>query len=46
MDLIERFKKESEDKYASVVYSDADGNAYYSDEYVLWLEELVKKLTD
>ena len=39
----ERYKKESNDKYASVVCSDSDGNTYYTDEYVEWLEDLVKK---
>ena len=44
MDLREDYKKEK-GKWASVVCSDAEGNTYFTDDYVEWLEEKLVKLT-
>jgi len=42
MDLREEYKKEK-GKWASVVCSDAQGNTYFTDDYVEWLEERLVK---
>ena len=42
MDLRADYKKEK-GKWASVVCSDAEGNTYFTDDYVEWLEEKLVK---
>ena len=42
MDLRENYKKEK-GKWASVVCSDAEGNTYFTDDYVEWLEDKLVK---
>lgn len=42
MDLRENYKKEK-GKWSSVVCSDAEGNTYFTDDYVEWLEDKLVK---
>jgi hypothetical protein len=42
MDLRENYKKEK-GKWSSVACSDAEGNTYFTDDYVEWLEDKLVK---